>query len=188
MNKDNLEYFIDANRQAFDSEEPGSQIWANIERKRRSSARISDIFTMRKMIACVLILVCGSAVLLTFEKRPARPFTGQTQAITTQDEFIDTVYQTEVTQMSTLVEIKQIELKRAGKTNPELYKNFMSSINQLTTSYNALKKEFNENPNKEKLLEAMIQNLKLQQELLSRQLSIFHTIKEQSHDKHSKNI
>ena len=71
-------------------------------------------------------------------------------------------YAKEVYHFTQLIELKQNELKEIEKENPNLYKKFVGDINTLDSSYNALKKELPENPNREQLLEAMIENLRLQ--------------------------
>jgi phage shock protein A len=87
--------------------------------------------------------------------------------------------------------LKQNELRQIEKDQPELYRQFVSDITQLDSSYNSLKKELPANPNREQLLEAMIQNLQLQTELLNQQLRIIKQIKQaknKSHDNNSKTI
>jgi len=68
--------------------------------------------------------------------------------------------------------LKQSELKQIEKDHPELYQRFVKDMNKLDSSYQALKTELPKNANRELLLEAMIQNLRLQTELLNQQLSI----------------
>ena len=81
-----------------------------------------------------------------------------------------------------------IELKEIEKENPNLYKKFVTDINKLDSSYNALKKELPENPNREQLLEAMIENLRLQTEILNQQLSIINQIKASKSTNHDSNF
>ena len=64
------------------------------------------------------------------------------------------------------------------KDQPDLYREFISEITTLDSSYNALKKELPQNPNREQLLEAMIENLRLQTDLLNQQLLIIKKIKQ----------
>ena len=71
-----------------------------------------------------------------------------------------------------MIELKQSELKQIEKDHPELYQRFVKDMNKLDSSYQALKTELPKNANRELLLEAMIQNLRLQTELLNQQLSI----------------
>jgi len=79
-----------------------------------------------------------------------------------------------------LVEIKHKELKTIEKDEPLLYKQFASEVNQLDSVYHTLEQQLPKNPNREQLLEAMLQNLQLQMGLLNHQLDI---IKEINHSK-----
>jgi hypothetical protein len=81
-----------------------------------------------------------------------------------------------------LVEIKHKELKRIEKDEPLLYKQFAGDVNKLDSVYHSLEKQLPENPNREQLIEAMIQNLQLQMDLLNHQLTI---IKQINHSKKS---
>ncbi|MDB5210603.1 MAG: hypothetical protein JWQ30_1430, partial [Sediminibacterium sp.] len=98
------------------------------------------------------------------------------------------VSEDDIDQISRVVEIKQAKLKEIESVNPVLYKKFVSALDQLNYAYKELEKELNGNPNKEQLMEAMIQNLSLQQELLNQQLSIYQKIKQKKNEKISKNI
>ena len=87
-------------------------------------------------------------------------------------------YAKEVYHFTQLIELKQNELKKIEREQPELYREFIGDITTLDSSYNALKKELPLNPNREQLLEAMIDNLRLQTELLNHQLLIIKKIKQ----------
>ncbi len=63
-------------------------------------------------------------------------------------------------------------MKELKKTEPELYKEFSKDAEMLETSYDALKAQLSKGVNSEKLLEAMIGNLKMQADLLNKQLEI----------------
>jgi hypothetical protein len=56
----------------------------------------------------------------------------------------------------------------------------------LDSSYNTLKDQLSATPNREMLLEAMVQNLQLQLNVLNQQLNIIHQIKEQKKYNHAK--
>lgn len=79
-----------------------------------------------------------------------------------------------------LVELKHKELKAIEKDEPMLYRQFASDVHKLDSVYQGLRKELPKNPNREQLLEAMIQNLQLQMGLLNHQLDI---IKQINHSK-----
>lgn len=71
-----------------------------------------------------------------------------------------------------LIEIKQKQIELLQQNEPELYKKFSRDLEILEKSYDELKIKLDKGLNNEQLLEAMIQNLKMQTELLNRQLEI----------------
>ena len=79
-----------------------------------------------------------------------------------------------------LVEIKQTQLKVIEKDEPLLYKQFNADVYKLDSVYHSLQSQLPKNPNREQLLEAMLQNLQLQMGLLNHQLDI---IKQINHSK-----
>ena len=79
-----------------------------------------------------------------------------------------------------LVEIKHNQLKAIEKDEPLLYKQFASDVSKLDSVYHSLQNQLPKNPNREQLLEAMLQNLQLQMGLLNHQLDI---IKQINHSK-----
>jgi phage shock protein A len=79
-----------------------------------------------------------------------------------------------------LVELKQQELKAIQKDEPLLYKQFATDVDKLDSVFHGLQQQLPKNPNKEQLLEAMLQNLQLQMGLLNHQLDI---IKQINHSK-----
>ena len=85
-----------------------------------------------------------------------------------------------------MIDTKQEELKALAKEQPELYREFTTAITQLDSSYNTLKSQLSSTPNTEMLLEAMIQNLQLQLNVLNQQLNIIHQIKESKKYSHEK--
>jgi hypothetical protein len=79
-----------------------------------------------------------------------------------------------------LVEIKHRELKTIEKDEPLLYRQFSMDVNKLDSAYHGLQNQLPSNPNREQILEAMLQNLQLQMGLLNHQLDI---IKQINHSK-----
>jgi len=75
-----------------------------------------------------------------------------------------------------LVQIKQKQIMTLKKDEPLLYQQFAADFEKLETSFVQLKQQANNHPNKEQLLEAMIQNLQMQSALLSRQLEVIKNI------------
>ena len=178
-----LENFIRDNREEFDGNEPDPLLWKKLEQQLNSREGDRKIYRMaiKRWTA-----VAAAAVLVTFgvfyfTNKPdqnnlvANNSPAQTNDIITA---INPAYAKEVYHFTELIELKQTELKKIEKEQPALYKEFLGDITTLDSSYNALKKELPQNPNREQLLEAMIENLRLQTELLNHQLLIMKKIKQ----------
>lgn len=96
-----------------------------------------------------------------------------------EDELENSIDQ-EMYHYAKLVEIKHNQLKTIEKDEPLLYRQFASDVNKLDSVYHNLQGQLPKNPNREQLLEAMLQNLQLQMQLLNHQLDI---IKQINHSK-----
>ena len=75
------------------------------------------------------------------------------------------------------LEMQQQQLKAIAKEQPELYSQFAEDLAALDSSYRVLKTQAIQTPNREVIIKAMLQNLQLQAELLSKQLGIIHEFK-----------
>jgi|SRR6185437_12358225 len=104
--------------------------------------------------------------------RPAAPAGAAAEIDNSMDE--------EMYHYARLVEIKHNQLKAIEKDEPLLYKQFASDVSKLDSVYHNLQSQLPKNPNREQLLEAMLQNLQLQMGLLNHQLDI---IKQINHSK-----
>lgn len=186
-----LERFIDNNRGSFDDKEPAAGIWDKIEaalpQKQAKKARITPFFKW-SIAAAVTILVAVS-VFLSLNKK-----SGTAPEIVKAPPVDSSVYQVapdeapQMVQFARLIETKQEELKVLTKEQPQLYQKFTRDVTQLDSSYNALKKQLSITPNKEMLIEAMIQNLQLQLSVLNQQLNIINQIKNSKSNSNEKNI
>lgn len=94
--------------------------------------------------------------------------------------------QEELYHYTRLIEIKQQQMQALKKSEPELYKEFSRDIEMLETSYAALKTQLETGINSEKLLEAMIGNLKMQTDLLNTQLNILKQVHRKNNKKNEK--
>jgi hypothetical protein len=203
-----LEKFIEDNRHQFDTDEPREQVWKKLEQqladdnKRQQSSTAKGRRTMvltilRWTAAAAILILAGFGVFSLLNNRTAstppvakRQPAPDTPAVTSDPilKEINPSYAQEVYHFTQLIELKQNELKQIEKDNPDLYKKFVSDINKLDSSYNALKKELPDNPNREQLLEAMIENLRLQTEILNQQLHIINQIKAAKNNGHESNF
>ena len=189
-----LEQFIRDHREEFDGDKPSPQVWTKLDAKLnsgKSGGRLVRMNLLRWSAAAAVLVVVAISVLYFIKGSSEEP------AIVSKDnsneimEEINPDYAKEVYHFTQLIEIKQSELKKIEKDQPELYKEFLSDITTLDSSYNALKKQLPENPNREQLLEAMIENLRIQTDLLNKQLQIIKKIKQSkqvSDESNSKSI
>jgi len=175
-----LDQFIEDNRDSFDDAIPSSAAWEKIEAavgkpvKKRFVLTPVIKWSMAAAAACV-IAVAGYFMLN--QKEAASEMLAIQPAI---DTIITSAAPGEAPQMyrfAKMIEEKQEELKVLSREQPELYRQFTSDITMLDSSYLVLKNQLRASPNKEMLVEAMIQNLQLQLNVLNQQLTIIKQIK-----------
>lgn len=193
-----LEQFIRDNREQFDNDEPRPQVWSELEKQLAPPETKGKVLAMKFLrlgIAAAILVLAGIGVFYllngTGKSDPVAQSQGtKTNPLTYENKLLEEInpgYAKEVYHFTQLIELKQTELKQIEKDNPELYKQFLGDINKLDSSYLLLKNELPVNPNREQLLEAMIQNLRLQTELLNQQLFIIKQIKQSKSKTNEKN-
>lgn len=181
-----LENFIRDNREEFDGEEPSPRVWKDLQKqleaapapvKKNNGGSVITMRILKWSAAAAILLLAGLGV---FHLIGPSKSTGTAGVKTNEDllQKINPTYAKEVYHFTQLIELKQSELKQIEKDDPQLYRQFLGDIQQLDSSYNNLKKELPSNPNREQLLEAMIENLKMQTELLNQQLQVIQQIKQ----------
>jgi hypothetical protein len=168
-----LEEFIRSNREAFDSEEPASYIERMVVRNREpKKARVLPLLMKRAIaIAAILILAVG----IYFYKTPVPETTTTVAGAPPKPDLIQEISPEKAKQVahfSATIQEKRIAVSQVKNDNPQLYGRFSNGLQNLDSIYRSLEKELEQTPNPEILLEAMIQNLRLQTELLNRQLEI----------------
>ena len=186
-----LKNFISDNRKAFDNEMPSDKVWENIEasftEKKKQRFVLTPFYKWSMAAAAMLVIALG--IYFAYNKKPETPAV----AVTAEPDInkLAPEYASQMNQFVKMIDTKQEELKVIAKEQPELYQQFTTAINQLDSSYNSLKNQLSATPNREMLLEAMIQNLQLQLNVLNQQLNIINQIKESKkyyHEKNDKNI
>ena len=185
-----LEKFVGDNRKEFDDEVPSASVWQNIVEGLAEKQQKKFILTplYKWSIAASILLTAGITIFLMLNnKKPTRNFTASVKtdsAINANNALENTP---EVNEFAKLVMLKQEELKVLAPEQPELYKKFTTDINQLDSSYKSLKSKLSSTPNRDLLIEAMIQNLQLQLNVLNQQLNIINQIKQSKKNNHEKN-
>lgn len=181
-----IEQFINNNRDEFDSEEMKTG-WEKIEH--RIKQKKTKLIKRLWWAAAASIVLCISGAVYynymyqdkTTETAIQPPIDLPSKELTDQ---VDPEYTQQMDQFAHLIKIKQTELSQNKHQQPVLYQQFLKDNNQLDSSYSFLKSKLAANPNKEILLDAMIQNLQLKLDLLNRQLQI---IKQSKHKKINNN-
>ncbi|HQW83227.1 MAG TPA: hypothetical protein PK987_02135 [Ferruginibacter sp.] len=181
-----LKKFIWDNRKEFDNEMPSHKVWehieANLKPLQKKKSVLKPLYKWSMAAAAVLVVTVASYFIM--HKKPI-----QTTEVAAVDSVIIKLapeYVPQMNQFVKMIDSKQQALKAIAKEQPELYKKFTSAINQLDSSYSTLKNQLSASPNREMLLEAMIQNLQLQLSVLNQQLNIINQIKKQKNDSHEK--
>ena len=199
MKKDNLERFIRDNHEAFNDREPSGDLWKKIEagldkqfpdqadrtnhtpfvqvHKNHSAKGRRQIGWPSldwRVAASVAVLLLAGCFL----------YMNQRYGVTHQPEVVaaSPSYAKEVVQYTRMIDDKRAELKQMTEDNPALYQEFATDLTRLENSYRSLKADLPKNPNQEVLIQAMIQNLQLQINLLNEQLRVIQRIKQQIHE------
>lgn len=184
-----LKNFISDNRKAFDDEMPSAGVWENIEasftkKEEKKKFVLAPLYKWSMAAAAMLVIATG--IYFVTNKKPV-----ETAVSVPKEPDINSLapdYALPINNFAKMIDMKQEELKLLAKDQPELYQQFSTAINQLDSSYNNLKDQLSSTPNREVLLEAMIQNLQLQLNVLNQQLNIINQIKESKKNSHEKNM
>ncbi len=189
--KDRLERFVRDNREDFDTLEPDDVLWGRIAGqlgkepelppKKASTPRRWGTQYFDWRIAAGLVLGLGISYLV---------YLNNEFGVTRDPQVALTVpaYAREFTQYSQAIDQKRNELIRLTSDNPELYKEFATDLDRLEKSYGNLRSELPKAPNQETLIQAMIQNLQWQIDLLNQQLNILQRIKQADQRHENKTI
>ena len=180
----NLEKFVNRNRSEFDTEHPGNDVWSKIEKtlplkKEAKVFSLKDIYKF-SAAAAVLCIVLTSVYFIYIRQQKTETAAVELRTNNAELKNIAPEYISQAKQMFNAIETRQEELKEAAADNPQLYKQFLSDLQLLDSTYNMLQKQAAHTPNKDVIMKAMLQNLQLQAELLYRQLLITNDIKKQT--------
>lgn len=191
--KQRLEEFINTNRDNFDSEVPASKIWEKVQQDAfKKKNKVHHMFSLRNIAAAVATIAIGITIFLVVENNQLkRDLTASQQKKEQQKQQLENTnpnYDQEINQFIQLVAVKQTQLSTIKHEYPKLYNEFVTDINELNKEYKELKSELTQVPEQEMILDAMIQNLRLQAELLNEQLSIIQQLKNSKKHKNEKRI
>ena len=189
--KDRLERFVRDNRDGFDTFLPQDSLWSQIESQLHNEIPIVPESSKKKIrrlsnpyfdwrIAAGVFLALGIGFLV---------YLNNEYGITRDPNVALKVpaYAREFNQYNVAIDQKREEIIKLARNNPELYKDFSADLESLESSYKNLRSNLSNAPNQEALLEAMVQNLQLQVDLLNQQLEILQRINKVKNDNDKEN-
>jgi len=166
MKRDRFEEFIIEKRSALDSQTPPESSWSAIEQRLAGSAKTS--YLRYWQAAAVLFFVVSIGLLI--KSYQVDEYTGSSlvQEFTTTEEYYINV-----------IEDQQGLLTTYLQEYPDLAKDFKGDLEDLSLNYKNLKADF-EVTGDTQVLNALIQNLQLQQDLLNNQLKVIILIEKEN--------
>ncbi len=203
MKKTKLERFIRDNREDFDRHEVPAGLWAKIDKsigedltKNQHNESFSVHDEVREIVPLhtisplsdyasqwysrTTIKIWAIAASIAFLIGCFSIFYLKNSSESTEQIVAEVApqYNDKMVQYANLIETKREEIKAIEIHDPVLYKEFASEIEKLNQDYQNLQEELPKTPNQGELVEAMIQNLRVQLDILNRQLIIIQKVKE----------
>lgn len=192
----NIETYIVEHREEFDTFTPPEDLWSKIDAQLGKEIKVLPLSPLRVghtessftgwvrqhwKIAAIFLMVFG----LGMGYQAFR----QGQAVPADMAAVSPTMANTAVQYVSLIETKRAEIKNLEASDPQLYKAFEGELLALEQSYQLLRKELPASPNPEAMVQAMIDNLQKQIDLLNTQLFIIQRIKtyKKDHEKVSNN-
>ncbi len=178
--KNRLENFVRDNQQAFDDQEPSSQLWHKIQQDLAQNTNPPARLSKTVPISRVWQVAAGFAVLLLFslflQRQFLQPKSVENLAKMQAEEIY--VLNPELAETEQFY-VQQIHLKRQEIRQYNFKdKEFEQDLQALEKLYDKLKADLIQSGNSEQVLSAMIQNLQLRAEILNQQIELLKQIQE----------
>ncbi|MFN8251725.1 MAG: hypothetical protein U0V75_07555 [Ferruginibacter sp.] len=188
-----IEKFIEQNRHLMDTENVPEAVWQKIQlpvaEKKRSLVIAWKPLYKWAAAAAVTALVAMTTYLLI--EKYSHDIPEQGGGVAKSDTLppgdikqLAPEYAPQAEDIYNSIAVNKKELENIASTDPELYRQFAGDLATLDSSYRVLKSQAAASPNHDVIIKAMIQNLQLQAELLSRQLMIINQYKNSKKESH----
>jgi hypothetical protein len=171
---DRLERFIKENKKQFDEFEAPSLLWDKIdaslnaqEKKVAEQVKMRTIYRVLKVAAVFVMVISAGYLLVAYQENEA-----------TKMSNINPDYAKKEIRFTSLIELKQEEIKDFAKQEPKLYKAFVNEQNKLEIEHKDLKQQLLNTPNQDRVVKAMIRNLQAQISLLNQQINVMEEVKQ----------
>ena len=87
-----------------------------------------------------------------------------------------------------MIDTRQKEIAALRQIDPELYARSQKALTDLNEVYNTLKKQLPHSVDQQKILQSLLQNLKMQEQILTNQLLLIRGLQQQNQSKDDKNV
>lgn len=182
-----LKDFINENRQVFDDEQPGDYNWERIAGSVPALKSDQSPFKLiYRWAAAAAILVTVAGLIFLLKTRPESSQIANEGPSSNDIRAIAPEYAASAEPIYQAIAKQQQQLRTLSEAQPQLYDQFIQDLATLDSSYRVLKAQAAKSANKEILIKAMMNNLQLQAELLSKQLNVlkeFNNNQNQTNDK-----
>ncbi len=167
-----IEKFIKENRAKFDTEVPSEQVWNSISSRLNKNTKKHSWKPYMAAASIMLFITC--TWLIANHKLD--------QNANLNENNVDaTVLEAQV-EFTSLIEIKRNELNQYKKDNPELINDFERQLIELQVSYKQLLPQLKDEKKRDVVLQAVIDNLQMQVEILNQQIDIVKQYKQPKND------
>lgn len=158
-----MEDYIREHKKAFDLEKPSDALWTKIEQELdRQKKRRPLNLRLWLGIAASLVLISAITLLYTHQQKSKQIDVADISVPLGEKE----------ARFASLIDEKKDRLKAYADENPDLYHKFSTDLGQLDRDYVDLKRELQRSPNQKMVIEAMVQNLQIQLQIINQQLSV----------------
>ena len=167
--RDSLEKFVQEHREEVDRHEPPGGLWKRVEKRLHHKQR--GKYGIYYRIAASLFIIIGAAILV-MQRHVKKPIEtpADTIAVATEIKEAQAYY-------ASVVETKRAELKQFGNDYPDLFRDFNGELDTLNVAFANLETEYRVTNGNEAVMQALMQNMQLQVELLNRQIQIIQDIR-----------
>jgi hypothetical protein len=188
---DKLKNFINEHRDEFDTFEPRPDLWQDISKElpQKKTARVISLTYARMWQYAAAVVLLIAAVFVIRQYIPTNQTNDPAGATTTAASLEKIAPQmAEVESYYTsLINEKKAQMGNFDLKSLGINDNLQQDIAVLDSAYAKLKTELLTTPNKEQIMDAMIQNLQLRMEILNQQLKTLEDIRKiKQQTKHEK--
>ena len=164
MKTDELEKFVIENRDGFDDFDPDPAIWAQVQKNVKPVRKISATRILLR-VAAVIVIFISSYVFHDYQTESSRATFMMEQADANQIEAAKNFFEAKAYYTS-MIGSKEREVFELSKNYPQIKKELISEFKEIDQEQNELQKDLKDGASNKEIIEAMIQNYRIQLDIL----------------------